>query len=142
MPSDAQLADGTSRGDDSLVLSLGSTRLNFEYNEVWDIIISMIKAGGLASHDHATLLITAVNKQRNFLNLDRLDFDGLVFSSGSHGYDGLKPRASHRGQTFPLDYARAFRKTSVTLASRSTGMWAQARKRRFKLVPYLPSSLR
>ena len=83
VPSKAQFADGVSRGDDTDALSIGSVRLDFNYNGIWDIILDVVNSGGLASDTHCRQLLAVVGSERERLSIDPLDFNGEVLSSGS-----------------------------------------------------------
>ena len=78
VPSKAQLADGVSRGNDAEALELGSTRLDFCYAGVWDVILEVMELGGLASDVHCKKLLTVVNAERARLQFDPPDFNGAV----------------------------------------------------------------
>ena len=76
VPSAAQLADGVSRNDDTAAQCIGSKRLDFDFDEIWGIIIDMVSAGGLADTSHRDSLLAAVNRQRARFNLELLDVNG------------------------------------------------------------------
>ena len=63
-------------GDDTDATSIGSVRLDFHYDEIWDTIIDLINKGGLASDSHCKQLLTVVDAERKRLSLDPLDFNG------------------------------------------------------------------
>ena len=69
VPSKAQLADEVSRGDDSLILTLGSRRLDFDYTGIWQVVVEMIGTGGLANHEICSRLVATVSEQRRKFNL-------------------------------------------------------------------------
>jgi hypothetical protein len=69
VPSKAQLADGVSRGDDSDAIAIGSIRLDFNYDGVWDTIIDVLDSGGLATDAHCKQLLTVVGAERDRFSL-------------------------------------------------------------------------
>ena len=85
VPSNAQLADGVSRGSDELAVELGSRKLNFVYDDFWDIIVDMVEAGGLADSTFTKRMLKAISTQRKAVGLPLLDSDGTTgtLDSGS-----------------------------------------------------------
>jgi hypothetical protein len=77
VPSKAQPADGVSRGDDTLLLGMGSRRLDFDYEKIWEIVIDMVLAGGLANHAACSELLASISLQLVSLDLPKLDSDGM-----------------------------------------------------------------
>jgi hypothetical protein len=78
VPSKAQLADEVSRGDDTMLVRMGSRRMDFNYDKVWDTVIDMVEKGGLADHNACTDMLSSISVQRMRLGLPRLDSDGMV----------------------------------------------------------------
>jgi hypothetical protein len=76
VPSKAQLADGVSRGNDAYAIAIGSTRLDFCYAGVWDVILEVMQNGGLATDTHCGKLLALVKEERARLAFDPLDFNG------------------------------------------------------------------
>ena len=102
VPSDAQFADGVSRGDDTAAQYIGSKRLDFDYDEIWGIIIKIVEGGGLANADHRDLMLAAVNRQRARFNLDLLDSNGGTLERVGRLRWAKSPPVPPRLRTLPL----------------------------------------
>ena len=61
-----------------MLVKMGSRRMNFNYDKIWDIIIDMVLKGGLADHNACTDMLSSISVQRERLGLPRLDSDGLL----------------------------------------------------------------
>jgi hypothetical protein len=67
VPSDAQLADGVSRGDLSLAKTHGWTHMPLEIDDLWSMVLDIIESGGIAQREHVRRLLELVKRERSKL---------------------------------------------------------------------------